>query len=346
MKIAYIVPSLANKGPVIVVQELVRQFVKHGHECTVFFFDDIVELIFDCTVQRIGMDESVDFSAFDVVHSHGMRPDRYVTRFARKNQRTSYLSTMHSYLFVDLGYQYNSLVSLLAGNWWLRRWTRRHDRIITLSKDAMKYYRRWFHPDRLTYAYNTRNLDPASASVSDEEKETISSFKGSSTLIGINALLTAVKGVDQVIRVLAGLPDHKLFVAGDGKSLGELENLARREGVADRCLFVGYRKDAFRFLPYYDIYAMPSRSEGFPLALLEASVFSKPTVCSSLPVIRELFDEGEVAFFDLEDTTSLQKAILHASGNMEMGAAIHRRYEENYSPECFYRRHFKIYNDK
>jgi glycosyltransferase involved in cell wall biosynthesis len=209
----------------------------------------------------------------------------------------------------------------------------------------MKYYHRWFHPDRLTYAYNTRNLDPASASVSDEEKETISSFKGSSTLIGINALLTARKGVDQVIRALAELPDHKLFVAGDGKSRGELERLAHREGVADRCLFAGYRKDAFRFLPHYDIYAMPSRSEGFPLALLEASVFSKPTVCSSLPVIRELLDEGEVAFFDLENIGSLRKAILRATGNNGMGAALRRRYDEQYSPERFYQRHMEIYTN-
>lgn len=343
MKIAYIVPSLANRGPVIVVQELVRQFARHGHSCTVFYFDDIVELDFDCLVRQINMSERVDFSEFDVVHSHGMRPDRYVTRFASKNGRTVYLTTMHSYLIPDLSYQYNPVVGFIAGNWWLTRWTCRHDRIITLSKDAMKYYRSWFGADRLTYAYNTRDIDMESVAATPDEDTMITSFKGSSTLIGVNALLTERKGVDQIIRALAELPDHKLFVAGDGKSRAQLEELARREGVADRCLFAGYSKDAFRFIPHYDVYALPSRSEGFPMALLEAAVFAKPSVCSSLPVIREILDEGEVAFFDLEDIPSLHRAIMRATGNKAMGDAMRRRYDEQYSPDCFYLRHFEIY---
>ena len=32
MNIAYIVPKLANKGPIIVVLELVNQMIKNGHQ--------------------------------------------------------------------------------------------------------------------------------------------------------------------------------------------------------------------------------------------------------------------------------------------------------------------------
>lgn len=48
MKIAYIVSSLANSGPVIVVCDLVSMMLKHGHEVEVFYFDDKVELDFPC----------------------------------------------------------------------------------------------------------------------------------------------------------------------------------------------------------------------------------------------------------------------------------------------------------
>jgi glycosyltransferase involved in cell wall biosynthesis len=331
---------------VIVVQELVRQFVGHGHRVEVFYFDDRNELVFDCPVRRIKHNEPIDFSQFDIVHSHSMRPDRYVTRFARRNGRTRYLTTQHSYMMPDLTYEYNRVVAMLAGNWWLMRWTRRHDRIITLSRHAMDYYRRWFPSERLTYAYNTRSIDPSKVSLSREEERMIARFRGRSTLIGINALLTARKGVDLMIRALRHLPGHKLFVAGDGKDRKRLEALARFEGVEDRCLFAGYRKDAYRFLPLYDVYALPSRSEGFPIALLEAASFAMPTVCSSLPVIREIWNEGEVAFFELDDIDSLKKAILRATGNRKMGEALRRRYDEQYSPDRFYRRHLEIYSDE
>ncbi len=353
MKIAYIIPSLANRGPIIVVQELAQQFVKNGHRVEVFYFDDKNELAFDCPVRRIKHNEPVDFSDFDIVHSHGMRPDRYVTRIARKkknasapSRRPAYLTTQHNYMMHDLRYEYNRLVAFFAGNWWLNRWTRRHDRIITLSKDAMEYYRRWFPAERLTYAYNTRSVDTSAAALTPEEKKMISRFKGHSTLIGVNALLTARKGVDLVIRALRGLPTHKLFVAGDGKDRKQLEALARFEGVDDRCLFAGYQKDAFRFLPHYDVYALPSRSEGFPISLLEAAAFGKPTVCSSLPVIREVWKEGEVAFFELDDIDSLKQAVRRATGNRKMGEAIRRRYDQQYCPDSFYRRHFEIYTSK
>ena len=44
MKIAMILPSLANKGPILVARDLCIEYKKMGHECSVFYFDDIVEV--------------------------------------------------------------------------------------------------------------------------------------------------------------------------------------------------------------------------------------------------------------------------------------------------------------
>ena len=41
MKIAMILPSLANKGPILVARDLCIEYKKMGHECSVFYFDDI-----------------------------------------------------------------------------------------------------------------------------------------------------------------------------------------------------------------------------------------------------------------------------------------------------------------
>ena len=45
MKIAYIIPSLANKGPILVVRDLCVELLKIGHFCDVYYFDEIIKLI-------------------------------------------------------------------------------------------------------------------------------------------------------------------------------------------------------------------------------------------------------------------------------------------------------------
>ena len=52
MKIAMILPSLANKGPILVARDLCIEYKKMGHECSVFYFDDIVK--WNCLVPQSG----------------------------------------------------------------------------------------------------------------------------------------------------------------------------------------------------------------------------------------------------------------------------------------------------
>ena len=157
MKIAYIVPSLANKGPVIVCRDLVTIMAAHGHECTVYYFDDIVELQFVCNVKQIAMKTSVDFSLYDVVHSHGIRPDLYVFFYRPVFGKTIYVSTLHCFVFQDLTSQYNRCVSIIVGRIWM--WMlKRHDKIAVLSNVALGYYKKWIPESKLYVAYNTRIL--------------------------------------------------------------------------------------------------------------------------------------------------------------------------------------------
>ena len=75
-----------------------------------------------------------------------------------------------------------------------------------------------------------------------------------------------------------------------------LLDLADRLGVRDRVCIAGYKKNAYQYLPYYDIYVMSSRSEGFPLSLLEAMIYKRNIVCSDIPIFKEILSENEVTF--------------------------------------------------
>lgn len=342
MNIAYVVPALSNKGPVVVVKELVSQFTRKGHCCTVYYFDDIIELKFDCSVVRLSNKEKIDFTQFDVVHSHGLRPDKYIFYNKPKFKiNTLFISTLHNYVMEDLSYQYNWFVALFFGNIWMY-WLNRHDKIVTLSQDAQKYYSKWFSLDKLTYAYNTRNPD-RTKKLNKEELNEVNDFKGNSLLLGVNALLSTRKGVDMLIKALPYLPDHKLFIVGDGQSRKTLEELSQKLHVSERCYFAGYKPNAYRYLEYYDIFTMPSRSEGFPLSLLEASVYATPAVASNIPVIKEAFSNKEVSFFDLSNPNTIVDAIKIANENNLMGRNLYNKYLNSFSPEIMYERYLAIY---
>ena len=137
MRIAYILPSLANKGPIIVAKDLVLTMTAHGHSCKVFYFDDIIETEFNCPVQQIKFSRTINFNEFDVVHSHGIRPDTYIWLHKPIICQAKIISTIHNFVFEDLAEQYNKLIAYTFGSLWMFI-LRRHNKIVTLSKTAIK----------------------------------------------------------------------------------------------------------------------------------------------------------------------------------------------------------------
>jgi len=344
MKIAYLVSSLANTGPIIVVSDLVRLMQSHGHSCTVFYFDEKYGVDFDCETVHINMRSDFDFNDFDIVHAHGGRPGLFVFRRRRRRHRAVFMYSMHSYLFEDFKYLFSNPLKVYGMGYAILSLCTRFDYVVTLSRHAQKYYHRWFRLDKLMYAYNTRFFD-ASEDISPVEREELLRFKGSSILLGANCVLLSRKGLDLIISILKDLGDYKLFVVGDGVELPNLLKLALHHGVKSKIFFAGFKPKAYRYLRYYDIYVMPSRSEGFPLSLLEAASVGMNIVCSDLPVIREVFAADEIAMFHSEDTASLFEAIKIATDNHEMCRKVQQRFNSDYSPECMYRRYFRLYTE-
>lgn len=341
MKVAFIVTKIVNKGPILVVKDLVTGLSQRGVDCTVLHFDAEKEIEMPCEVRRISFWKGVDFSEYDVIHSHGLRPDAYVWLHRSKMGKAKCLSTMHNYMRDDLAYQYNKVVSLIFSRLWLFV-LKRHDLIVALSKHAMVYYGRWFSKDKLAYVYNAKTVNK-DLTLNEDELEELRPLKRKYKVIGVNALLTERKGVDQLIDVLCELPDYALVIIGDGQERKKLEQRAERRGVKERCLFLGYRLNAFRYLAHYDIYGMVSRSEGFPLSLIEAAAYGVPTVCSRIPIFEETFTNEEVAFFALDNVDSLKKAIQRLETDNVIGVRFHQAYEERYTLDKMVTNYMRLY---
>lgn len=342
MKILYILPSLKNKGPIVVAHDLVSVFTHHGHQCKVVYFDEGKELEFPCPTLRISLKDKMDFNEYDVVHAHGFRPQLYVTLHKPQKCKAKFITTQHNYVFNDFRYDYGKVKGILCS--WLHLATcLRFDTIVTLSKNAKQYYRRFFPFKHFEVAYNTTCCD-GSCDLTDAEKQQVLDFKGNSFFLGTCSVLIPRKRVEVIIRALPQMPDVKFLVVGDGMEMPMLKDLASSLNVAERVLFVGRKPQGYRYMKYLDAFTLTSTSEGFPLSLLEAASFGTPAITSDLPVYHELFADDEIVILPSVEAEAVVGAVRKIMKNQKRySEKIKEKFESTYSPNAFYENHLAIY---
>ncbi|MFW6089702.1 MAG: glycosyltransferase family 4 protein [Gemmatimonadota bacterium] len=116
-------------------------------------------------------------------------------------------------------------------------------------------------------------------------------------VVAVVARLDRVKGVDILLdawpSVVRRVPTARLLVVGEGPLRDDLEaRLATHGAVRNSVDFLGYRSDVPHILHAVDLLALPSRSEGMPLAVLEAFACGLPVVAHAVGGVPELVVDG------------------------------------------------------
>ena len=127
-----------------------------------------------------------------------------------------------------------------------------------------------------------------------------------------------VKRATEVVEVFHRLRREghavKLLLVGDGPDRIPAEHLARELGVIEDIRFLGKQEPVEEILSIADVFLMPSGSETFGLAALEAMACNVPVVASDIGGLPELVIDGETGFLcplgDVDAMTDRVRAML------------------------------------
>ncbi len=181
-----------------------------------------------------------------------------------------------------------------------RRAVRATDTVVAVCEAARSHFaRQGVSPRRsLTTILNGIRTE-ASAPASPAARARLVASLGlpeGTRLVGTVGRLNPVKDQASLIRAFGRLhrdrPDTALVLVGDGPARAGLEALARELDVDHRVRFMGDRDDVAALLPGLDVFALPSLSEGYSMALLEACAAALPAVVTRVGGNGEIVAEG------------------------------------------------------
>ncbi len=271
---------------------------------------------------------------FDIVHVHLLLSELWGIPLARLSRVPAAIVSVH-----NRSRRYARFpTSLLAGlNFRLA------DRVIAISNSVARHLsdhtRVPQHKLRVIH-YGFDVPPPVSAGADGLHSELC--LPPDTKLIGVVARLVPEKGH---VHLFDAMPDvfrtnrnsHLLVIGSDDAGLaGGFKAQAQRLGIGDRVTFLGYRSDVAAILPQLALFVLPSLTEGFGLAILEAMAAGLPVVSTSAGAIPEIVEDGVTGSLvppaqprPLAEAINL--ALARSDRSREMGLAGRSRATERFS---------------
>lgn len=259
-------------------------------------------------------------NGFDLMHSHGYKGNILFGFMPKSIRRLPLVSTLH-------GWTSTNGISKMKIYEWLDRKSLRFIDAVVLVSEGMKFHPKLKHLDsKNTHIipngipisdcqfddFNNRPINESSTQPSNHSTnqqfdqsatqqtldQRVINFCQKGFTIGSIGRLSAEKGYKYLIEALRLLIkegfDARLIIIGEGDERENLERLAAQYNLSNRVLMPGYKEDAKQYLPFIDIYAISSLTEGLPLTLLETMQAKVPIVASKVGGIPEVLDNGRL----------------------------------------------------
>ena len=238
----------------------------------------------------------------DVVHTHASKAG-YLGRKASRGMRVGRVHTFHGHVLE--GYFPAPFSKRLVAT--ERRLARETDRVVAVSRaTAQDLLRLRVVPqERLVVVEPGVDLERflAIERVAERRRGPLRESLGLGTdafLVGVIGRLAEVKQPQRAVRVLERLterfPQLRLVFVGDGSERGRLLQAIAGAGCTGRAFLAGSRTDMPAVLEELDAVLLTSRTEGMPVALIEAGAAALPVVARDVGGVGELVEHERTGF--------------------------------------------------
>lgn len=224
------------------------------------------------------------------------------------------------------------------------KYYRRCDHLVVATDDLARFYQRAGWPaDRVTAIPNFAP-DERAAAVS---RASLGTPDGAPLLLALGRLHEN-KGFDTLLRAIAKLPDHYLWLAGDGPLADSLRQVATAAGVAERVRFLGWRADTAALYAACDAFVCPSRHEPFGNIIVEAWAQRAPVVAARSEGPGALIEGGASGLLvPVDDADALAAAIRRLAAEPALSSRIaaggRAAYERGFTEDVVVRRYLDLF---
>jgi glycosyltransferase involved in cell wall biosynthesis len=169
-------------------------------------------------------------------------------------------------------------------------------------------------------------------------------------VVGTLAGLRAVKNIPRLVRAVAALGDRlQLVVVGEGPEREAIVAEARAHGLSDIHM-AGFMAEPWRFVGLFDIFALSSDSEQFPISLVEAMAAGLPVVSTDVGDVRDMVSQENQPFVvPVHDEAGLAAALARLAADVGLrravGEANRRKAVIGFDEATMIARYADIYRD-
>ncbi|MDX1522491.1 MAG: glycosyltransferase family 4 protein, partial [Anaerolineae bacterium] len=288
---------------------------------------------------------------FDIVHTHTSKGGFLGRIAARLAGVPLVIHTAHGYVFNET----DSKIAALVYTYLERLATYFCDLIISVNDEErlIAIDKKVAGPDKIVTILNGIDVSKYENATPSEALRHELDPSGNAILIGTTGRLMPQKGLAYFLQampiILEACPSACFVSAGDGPLEAELKRLADKLGIADRCRFLGFRKDIPELLACFDIFVLPSLWEGLSISLLEAMAASNPVVTTNIKGTREVITDGvDGLLVEPASPAALAKAVISLIHDKARAQALARtakqKINDSFREEVMIERTLALYD--
>lgn len=284
----------------------------------------------------------------DIIHCHGFRAGM-IGRVAALLARCRCIYTIHNFLPLNLGERGKKIVA-----WVERILSYFTNNIITVSQALEKEATQMLGIDKRKVRVIHNGILPPQIYGKGQEIRNKWGINKDEKLVGTVARLIPSKGIDTLIEaaplVMSHYPHIKFMVVGDGPQESFLKERAKELNCGQYIIFTGYTEYIWYYYEAFDIFVLPSLSEGLGISVLEAMAMGKAVIASRIGGIKEIIKHDWNGYLVKPgDSRELADAIIYYLENPYKAKEYANRAKEevskNFDIENMIRRTSKIIYD-